>query len=90
MPLASKSAGHRDGCLFFATGKCGACIKRCPAGALSSAGHDKRRCKAYIRGVTSPYVESTLLGVAVNACGLCQTGVPCEKGIPAALLKRMD
>lgn len=80
--------GHRDWCLFFATGKCGACIKRCPAGALSPSGHDKRKCKAYIRGVTSPYVEAKLLGVPVNACGLCQTGVPCEKGIPAALLKR--
>jgi epoxyqueuosine reductase QueG len=80
--------GHRDWCLFFATGKCGACIKRCPAGALSPAGHDKRKCKAYIRGVTSPYVEAKLLGVPVNACGLCQTGVPCERGIPAALQKR--
>lgn len=81
-------AGHREWCLFFATGKCGACIRRCPAGALSTAGHDKPRCKAYIRGVTSPYVERELLGTPVNACGLCQTGVPCEKGIPAALLKR--
>jgi hypothetical protein len=47
------------------------------------------KCKAYIRGVTSPYVEQKLLGMPVNACGLCQVGVPCEKGIPAALLKRM-
>jgi len=82
-------AGHRDWCLFFATGKCGACIRRCPAGALSPFGHDKRKCKAYIRGVTSPYVEEKLLGCKVNACGLCQTGVPCEKGIPAALRGRV-
>ncbi len=81
--------GHRDWCLFFATGRCGACVKRCPAGALSPAGHDKVKCKAYIRSVTSPYVEANLLGCKVNACGLCQTGVPCEKGIPAALRKRV-
>lgn len=81
-------SSHREWCLHFATGKCGACIRRCPAGALSESGHDKPRCKAYIRGVASPYAEANLVGFAVNACGLCQTGVPCEKSIPAALLKR--
>lgn len=80
---------HREWCLFFATGKCGACIRRCPTGALSESGHDKPRCKAYIRGVTSPHAEARLVGFAVNACGLCQTGVPCEKGIPKVLLKGM-
>lgn len=82
-------ASHREWCLFFATGKCGACIRRCPAGALSESGHDKPRCKAYIRGVTSPHAEAHLVGFAVNACGLCQTGVPCEKGIPKVLRKGM-
>jgi hypothetical protein len=29
----------------------------------------------------SPYKE--IYKVAVIGCGLCQTGVPCEEGIPA-------
>jgi epoxyqueuosine reductase QueG len=73
---------HHAHCLFFATGKCRICAKRCPAGAISAAGHDKIACHDYIRGVTAPYVEAEQLGFPVNSCGLCQTGVPCEARIP--------
>jgi epoxyqueuosine reductase len=69
-------------CLFFSRGTCGACIKRCPAGAISREGHNKERCLEYVYTVTSPYANSTF-GFDTYACGLCQTGVPCESGIPA-------
>jgi epoxyqueuosine reductase len=69
-------------CLFFSRGTCGACIKRCPAGAISGEGHNKERCMEYLYTVTSPYANSTF-GFDTYACGLCQTGVPCESGIPA-------
>lgn len=70
-------------CLFFSRGTCGACIKRCPAGAITGEGHNKERCMGYVYTVTSPYALSTF-GFDTYACGLCQTGVPCESGIPAA------
>jgi epoxyqueuosine reductase QueG len=68
-------------CLFFSKGTCGACIMRCPAGAISDKGHDKEKCKAYIFNATLPYVQSRF-GFQTHACGLCQTKVPCESGIP--------
>ncbi len=35
---------HYANCLFYAAGKCDACIKRCPADAISEKGHDKVKC----------------------------------------------
>lgn len=68
-------------CLFYTTGKCRKCISRCPAGAISEAGHDKFKCKAFLYDVAAPYSKSKL-GIDSYGCGLCQTGVPCESGIP--------
>jgi epoxyqueuosine reductase len=70
-------------CLFFSRGSCGACVKRCPAGAISREGHNKQRCMDYVYTVTAPHVKK-LFGFDSYGCGLCQTGVPCESGIPAA------
>jgi epoxyqueuosine reductase len=72
---------HRGYCLFFSEGTCGECIQRCPAGALSSAGHDKLRCRSYLRTDIKKYVSSHF-GFDGYGCGLCQTGVPCESKIP--------
>lgn len=72
---------HQEYCLFYSSGICGVCIKRCPVDALSPAGHDKNTCKAYLRDVTAPYVKNTWHFEGYG-CGLCQVGVPCEKGIP--------
>lgn len=73
---------HHAYCLHFAGGRCTACAKRCPAGAIGPDGHDKDRCKAFIRQTTAPWVAAEQLGFPVNSCGFCQTGVPCEAGIP--------
>ncbi len=73
---------HRAWCLRFSTGRCQACAKRCPAGAIGPTGHDKEACMAFIRSVTAPYVAAEQLGFPVNSCGFCQTGVPCESRIP--------
>lgn len=78
---------YNEWCLFQATGKCLACMQRCPAGAISEAGHDKVKCKAYIRNVTAVHVEREQLGFMVNSCGLCQTKVPCEARNPLARKK---
>lgn len=68
-------------CLFYTNGKCRKCISRCPVGAITEAGHDKAKCKAFLYDVAAPYSKSTL-GIDSYGCGLCQTGVPCESGIP--------
>jgi epoxyqueuosine reductase len=72
---------HHAYCLFYSNGTCKACAERCPAGAISENGHDKAKCFKYIRQVTAEYVK-TRFGIEVNACGLCQTGIPCESRIP--------
>lgn len=79
---------HNEWCLFHSSGKCLACMRRCPAGAISEAGHDKVKCKTYIRNVTAIHVEREQLGFRVNSCGLCQTKVPCENRNPLARKKR--
>jgi epoxyqueuosine reductase QueG len=71
---------HHAYCLFYAGDGCDACMRRCPVGAISASGHDKLRCKAHLR-TTEEYVR-THFGFEGYGCGLCQTGVPCEAGIP--------
>ncbi|WP_027184076.1 4Fe-4S dicluster domain-containing protein [Desulfovibrio inopinatus] len=80
---------HQEYCLRTHGVDCKACIKRCPAHAITPSGHDKEQCKTYIRGSTRPYVEEQQLGVPVNSCGLCQTGIPCEAGIPKLVQRRL-
>ncbi|MDR1777387.1 MAG: 4Fe-4S ferredoxin [Desulfovibrio sp.] len=80
-PSPRPYSSHREYCLFFNSGTCGKCIKRCPVGALSADGHDKRRCREFLQGTTRPYVNKTYHFDGYG-CGLCQVGVPCETGIP--------
>lgn len=80
-PTPRPYANHREYCLFFSDATCGKCITRCPVGALSEAGHDKRKCVAHLHPVTDDYVKANF-GFNGYGCGLCQTGVPCESGIP--------
>ena len=72
---------HDEYCLFKEKKTCGACIKRCPAGAISGQGHDKLLCDAYLNNEITQYVEEHY-GFKGYGCGLCQTGVPCSSGIP--------
>ncbi len=71
---------HRAYCLFFAGGTCGKCIDRCPAKAISEAGHDKEKCREHLVR-TREYVKKTYKFEGYG-CGLCQVGVPCEAEIP--------
>ncbi len=70
-------------CLFFTRGSCGACMKRCPANALTETGHDKNKCVAFLAGIALPHSREHY-GVDIYSCGLCQTAVPCESRIPQA------
>ncbi|MDW7711768.1 MAG: hypothetical protein SCH98_14985, partial [Deferrisomatales bacterium] len=80
-PSARPYPERRHNCLFFREGTCGTCVTRCPAGALSEAGHDKAKCRQYVYGTVMEEL-GTALGVPEAGCGLCQTAVPCESRIP--------
>jgi epoxyqueuosine reductase QueG len=71
---------HNAYCLFLSKGRCGECIKRCPIGAITLDGHDKVLCSNYV-DMTKQYVKRHY-GFEGYGCGFCQTGVPCESGIP--------
>jgi ferredoxin len=74
---------HHAYCLFHRKGTCGACIKRCPVGAISKEGHDKKICREYVEGPIVRHARETF-GIEAYGCGLCQTRVPCESGIPGS------
>ncbi len=67
---------------------CGACQRRCPAGAIDrergcAEGKDQQICGAYVRGsFLQPHGPN---GIVRYGCGKCQAGVPCEHGIPKTI-----
>ena len=61
---------------------CTACIKRCPAGAISEKGHDKVLCMKYHAEVIKKIDHERYGYDGYAVCGLCQTGVPCESCVP--------
>ena len=73
--------GHQDWCLWHAKGSCGVCMQRCPADAITAAGHDKPKCFDYIRKITAPYVHEHY-ATGATPCGLCQVKIPCEARSP--------
>lgn len=80
-PSVRPYTDHHAYCLYFSHGKCGKCITRCPVGAISERGHDKVKCRDYLRNVTAEYGKNRF-DIEAYACGLCQTRVPCESKIP--------
>jgi len=79
-----KAKHHAGNCLFCNSGSCGACIKRCPAGAISESGHDKYKCYAFTYSEEGRQRAVAWGGEYQygSGCGLCQTKVPCEFNNP--------
>jgi hypothetical protein len=79
-----KAKHHTENCLFCNNGSCGACIKRCPAGAISESGHDKYKCYAFTYSEEGRQRAVAWGGEYQygSGCGLCQTKVPCEFSNP--------
>ncbi len=74
---------HNEWCLYYKTGGCGVCVKRCPAGAISLEGHDKAACEAYGELIMEKYLPFDLdKGYSEVGCGLCQVKVPCQNKRP--------
>jgi epoxyqueuosine reductase len=79
-------ADHYANCLYHSQGTCLKCVERCPAGAISTRGHDKTKCGTYLNQMKEIARQQDRLdgyiGKAYLGCGFCQTGVPCESKIP--------
>lgn len=80
---------HHAYCQFFYDGSCTGCRKRCPVGAITEKGHDKTKCWNHAGVTCAKYVKENY-GFEGYGCGLCQTGVPCESGIPKKIMKAMN
>lgn len=75
--------GHYDWCLYFKSGICGACIRRCPIRAITEKGHDKDACLGYEDVACEKYwPEHIERGDYIFGCGLCQSKVPCRDKRP--------
>lgn len=59
--------------------RCGACIRRCPVGAISEAGKDHEPCADFLNDAKRRFAPR-------YGCGKCQVKVPCMDRIP----KRID
>ncbi len=92
-------------CLYLADGTCGDCMARCPAGAITPAGHDKQVCRRYVHALGDEILTGPLRALFVGhhqrvggreqsrtstGCALCQFGVPCTSGIPVARQRSGD
>jgi hypothetical protein len=69
-------------CLHYSGYECAECAARCPVGSVSVQGRDKVACVRQL-GLAEAYVKQHY-GFDGYGCGLCQTAVPCESGIPGA------
>jgi len=82
-PVVRPYADRHAYCLHHTRGTCGRCVDRCPVAAISRSGHDKERCHSFVMDAAAGAIRARY-GFPGHGCGLCQTGVPCESGIPAA------
>ena len=88
-PTKRPYESHTEYCLFLADGSCGLCIPRCPVRAITKEGHNKEKCRAHVDGACADHAKARY-GIETNVCGLCQTGVPCESGIPVKKTGRRE
>jgi epoxyqueuosine reductase len=77
MPLRPLAVQTEERCLGKQGGgtQCMECVKRCPAGALSSEGFDRMACWNYL--VANNHISRDAGIPIVNVCGKCSSGVPC-------------
>ncbi|GKX31903.1 (Fe-S)-binding protein [Vallitalea longa] len=80
-PTLRPYTDYHEYCLYYKYGTCKKCINRCPAGAISVNGHDKIKCRKYQSQIITEHTKKEY-NLMSSCCGLCQTQVPCESGIP--------
>lgn len=77
-----------DYCLYKSKGVCGVCVKRCPSGALTLAGYDRKKCfqvclknAGLYKDFGGSYLDETGKGTnsaGSEVCGKCVVNVPCS------------
>ena len=79
MELTATSRQYTD--VYEYCNRCGACISRCPAKAISiEHGKNQELCGDYVHHTRTDYPD-------YYGCGKCQTGVPCQSTIPSRVEK---
>lgn len=74
-------------CLYKKNGTCGACVKRCPSGALTLSGYDRFKCYKVCMKNATLYTEfgnsysarsnESQKNTGSEVCGKCVTNMPC-------------
>lgn len=71
-------------CLYKSSGKCGACMKKCPKGALTPEGFDRHKCyemclenAEIYTAFGSSYTTDDEEINGSEVCGKCVAGMPC-------------
>ena len=86
MPLEVTKREYTDPyewCQYLGKGWCGVCIKRCPAYAITTLGHDKDKCNDYEDIAIAKYWPKHIeRGDYMFGCGICQANVPCASRKP--------
>lgn len=78
-PLVSE----KELCLYKNGHKCLVCVKRCPAGAVSTeTGINRQKCWAQLNSNISNTEELAGLEQTTQVCGKCQVLLPCSLKIP--------
>ena len=85
-PLPADSIVSGERCLNKSSGKCGACFRACPSGALTPDGFDRHKCLAackenakLYRAFGASYGDAK---TGSEVCGKCVCGMPCAFRIP--------
>lgn len=75
MPFEPDEQVKEEYCIHKRNGKCGACVKKCPTGALGFSTVDGFVCRPYNH-------KNQALHPELNACSECSKGVPCSFKAP--------
>jgi epoxyqueuosine reductase QueG len=73
---------EKELCLHKNGRKCLLCVKRCPVGAVSEAGVDRKLCFERLKSNLAHTKELAGLGKSTHVCAKCQVIVPCSLKSP--------
>ena len=73
---------EKELCLYKKGCECLVCVERCPVGAVSISGIDRKRCWERLKYNISKTKELAGLGKTTHVCGKCQVLVPCSLEVP--------
>ena len=89
LPVETGSPQTEQACLYKRSGKCGLCLKICPAGALTADGYDRKKCydqclkNAEVHTeFGSSYSDNSGRTIGSEVCGKCIAGMPCAHRRP--------